>query len=286
MSWLPPGGQSTRCGTTTGPWISCQQVGRRREICSGRWGGRLSGSNRSGRWSGGGKPFSGGWRPAVDYHLLSPGMVVPKEAPRVPRYLRTAEVANLRLVCTTQRDMALIGLFVDAGPRLGEVAGMSRRDLNTHGAVVRGKAGERFLPLTARTLDMLRSIGGPDHLFIGRQGPIGYWHLARITTGLLRAAGIEKGGPHVLRHTFAVHFLRSGGDLVTLQAVLGHRDLATTRRYLELAREDIVKTHRKHSPANFFYGSPLDSQEVSTSRARPVEPHPPSADGSNHDQHD
>ena len=54
--------------------------------------------------------------------------------------------------------------------------------------------------------------------------------------------------PHTLRHTFAVLYIRNGGDSFSLQEILGHSTLEMTRRYVHLARRDVSEQHKKFSP--------------------------------------
>ena len=62
--------------------------------------------------------------------------------------------------------------------------------------------------------------------------------------------------PHTLRHTFAVMYIRNGGDSFSLQEMLGHSTLEMTRRYVHLASRDVAEQHKKFSPMEFLAGRP------------------------------
>lgn len=69
---------------------------------------------------------------------------------------------------------------------------------------------------------------------------------------LVREAGVTvtKAGMHTLRHTFALEFIRAGGDAFSLQKLLGHTTLDMTRRYVNLADTDLRAAHRRFAPAD------------------------------------
>lgn len=71
-----------------------------------------------------------------------------------------------------------------------------------------------------------------------------------------KRAGIEgvRVSPHTLRHTFAVFYVRNGGDSFSLQEILGHTTLEMTRNYVHLARRDIAEQHKKFSPMEGLLG--------------------------------
>ena len=66
-----------------------------------------------------------------------------------------------------------------------------------------------------------------------------------------RRAGVgTRCSPHTFRHTFARSFLVNGGDVFSLQQILGHTTLDMVRRYVSLTEADLVARHRVASPAD------------------------------------
>lgn len=220
--------------------------------------------------------------------------------PRVPDQLvpslRDHEIARLVQAASEsrhpQRDLALVILMIDTGMRLSEVAGLTIADVDlVEGRCrVMGKGSrERVVPIGRRTRKALRGWSsarrpGPvasSPLFIGPQGArLSARGVHQLVRRLARRAGIEtRCSPHVLRHTFARAFLTNGGDIFSLQRILGHspRSIQVTRRYVELLDEDLRAVHRQASPADRLAlgalareSSPVSSLRVDLQRTERV----------------
>jgi integrase len=104
---------------------------------------------------------------------------------------------------------------------------------------VRTKNGRvRSVPIAPELADYLRSVALPapsDRLFLDCRSA---FRRAVESAGLVLPRGQLT---HVLRHTFASHFIMNGGSIVTLQKVLGHTDLKTTMRYAHLAPDYLAQ---------------------------------------------
>jgi integrase/recombinase XerD len=54
--------------------------------------------------------------------------------------------------------------------------------------------------------------------------------------------------PHTFRHTFAKLYIKNGGDLFTLQKILGHHDISMVRKYVQMSKRDLQEQHEQSSP--------------------------------------
>ena len=97
-----------------------------------------------------------------------------------------------------------------------------------------------------------RGAGAPDEpLFLGRRGRLDARGMQQVLKRLKVRAGITgRCSPHSLRHTFARSYLVYGGDVFSLQRILGHTTLHMVKRYVALADVDLVARHRVASPAD------------------------------------
>ncbi|MBI3745442.1 MAG: tyrosine-type recombinase/integrase [Chloroflexi bacterium] len=183
--------------------------------------------------------------------------------PRVPHKVIEPvadDVLRRLLAVCSPRDRAIVLLMIDTGLRVSEVAGIRLGDLRPDGTLkVRGKGSrERMVPVgsTARQA-IVRYLGqrGPgkpdDALFLGRRGEISARGVQQMVRRLKGQVGVTgRLSPHSLRHTFARSYLVNGGDVFSLQRILGHTTLDMVKRYVALADVDLVTRHAVASPAD------------------------------------
>ena len=102
--------------------------------------------------------------------------------------------------------------------------------------------------LDVRNALIKRKNGNPDKLFLNNHGlPITRNGFNYLLNRLLKEKGIEKEvTPHTLRHSFATHMLDNGADLRTIQELLGHSDIVTTRIYTHVSKKQIQSNYDKY----------------------------------------
>ena len=163
------------------------------------------------------------------------------------------------------RDRAVVLLLLDTGLRSGELCGAAIGDLHLKSGQldVLGKGAKHRRVLIGATtratvwqyLQERPDGGDPAAPLVAndRGGRLSVSWLAKHLGALGDRAGIDDLHPHRLRYTFAIQYLRNGGDVFTLQALLGHSSLKMVRYYLRLAQADIETAHRRASPVDKWF---------------------------------
>jgi integrase/recombinase XerD len=162
------------------------------------------------------------------------------------------------------RDRAVLELLYATGMRASECLGLGLEDLNLVAGYVicTGKGGkQRLVPVGAEALEWVRRYlrdvrprdtrrRDPGRVFVNpRGGPLSRQSLWTIVRRAATAAGLKRRvSPHVLRHCFASHLLEGGADLRSVQAMLGHADIATTQIYTHLPTAAIHRMYRDFHP--------------------------------------
>lgn len=163
------------------------------------------------------------------------------------------------------RNKAMLELMYASGLRVGELITLTTRDIDFTNKYVRcfGKGSkERIIPVNDYALKYVKLYlerrnlflkGKPtDILFLNNHGK------AMTRQGFLfnmkniaKEKGITKNiTPHMLRHSFATHMLNNGADLRSIQLLLGHEDIVTTKIYTHVSQEKIIKDYYKYHPLN------------------------------------
>ena len=163
-----------------------------------------------------------------------------------------------------RRDTAVLLLLYGCGLRIGEALGLDRADAPAADGALRslmisGKGGKQrvvpVLPVVAEAIaDYLAAcphfLKPGDPLFVGVRGRRLQPRLVQHKmAGLRGALGLPASAtPHALRHSFATHLLAGGGDLRTIQELLGHASLSTTQRYTEVDEAGLLAAYAAAHP--------------------------------------
>ena len=169
---------------------------------------------------------------------------------RLPYYL-TPEEAHLLIDAVDEgRDHLFLRILWETGLRISEAISLTLSDVGRRGIRVLGKGGiERVVfvqdGLVSEILFYAQEIGleRNDFLFPSRKG--GYITKQRadqIIKEAARRSRIQRNvHAHLFRHGYAINFLNCSGRLDALQEQLGHKDINTTRIYLRLSDEDVMR---------------------------------------------
>ena len=158
------------------------------------------------------------------------------------------------------RDVALLTLLYGAGLRISEALSLKRGDVPLPASLtILGKGGkERVVPLLVVVREAIETyeksipFSGTkaSALFLSRRGKAMSPREAQLLMARLRGAlGLsERATPHAMRHSFATHLLSNGGDLRSVQELLGHASLSTTQTYTQIDTKKLRDVYEKAHP--------------------------------------
>lgn len=226
-----------------------------------------------------------GWLLAEEFIEINPfdKITIPKPPKKVITPFSEEQIRALLNTIDTKsaigfRDWTIVLTLLDTGIRVSELTDLRLDDANLEQRhlKIRGKGNkERIVPIgisvqraIARYLTKYRAnpiYSLSDNLFLNRDGvPLTPNRIESIVERYASRAGIQgvRTSPHTFRHTFAIAYLRNGGDVFTLQRILGHETLDMVRNYVCLAQYDLQEAHLRCSP--------VDNLKI---RARPSRAH-------------
>lgn len=188
----------------------------------------------------------------------------------------TQEKDDLRKQAEQARDRAILEVLYGAGLRVSELCQLALRDIqwsNVEGVsdqvvtlhIRQGKrnkdrtalAGRKaqealqdYLRLRAHLAHPTTRFLAPAALFVSSRGQgMGPRAVHRLVQRYAQQAALPPTHPHALRHSFATHLLGSGADLRSIQALLGHENLATTARYAHVNVQYLMDQYQHHPRA-------------------------------------
>ena len=194
----------------------------------------------------------------------------PKQPKSLPKALSIGEMAALIDNAETlaeepwiaARDTAVLTLLYGCGLRISEALDIAAADApvgDIETIRVTGKGGrERVVPVLAAVRRAIEAymrlcpfaLSREEPLFRGARGGKLSPRIVQIAIERMRGAlGLDASAtPHALRHSFATHLLGRGGDLRTIQELLGHASLSTTQIYTKVDSERLLEAYRKAHP--------------------------------------
>ena len=193
----------------------------------------------------------------------------PSRSRSLPRTLGKSDLQKVRLAATRSEDpiaFPIITMMLDTGLRCSEICNLDLDDvdLDDLSALVIGGKGEKdrtvlFTNATLNALEAwspirnarLKSCTRKDDerslFFSSRSRRLNPRSVQKLLDRIADASDIPRTrlSPHVLRHSFATGLLERGADLVTIQRLLGHANISTTRVYLEIGDQTLREIYHR-----------------------------------------
>lgn len=191
----------------------------------------------------------------------------PRLEKKLPNVLTIEEVDSLLDIDLNTpfdyRNKAMLELLYGTGLRISELLNLKIFDIDFENCIIRciGKGNkERIVPIGEYVIKYLQEYlnyrklllkkKNNDYLFLNNLGTkLSRFSFFKILKKLLKDKNINKNiSPHSIRHSFATHMLECGADLRSIQELLGHSDISTTRIYTHISNNKIKKDYIEYHP--------------------------------------
>nr|WP_281240877.1 tyrosine-type recombinase/integrase [Sporolituus thermophilus] len=165
------------------------------------------------------------------------------------------------------RNRCIISLFFSTGIRMNELIELKLQDINITTDLIRIQKGkgmkERFVPISRAMKRILIEYLKHRQEYLADKNPDCPYVFPSRTGQKMTSSALEsmfkklkhelnlqgeKISCHTWRHTFAKNYLLNGGDIFSLQKILGHADLESTRIYLQLNDQEIKTQFSRYNP--------------------------------------
>ncbi len=161
------------------------------------------------------------------------------------------------------RDRAMLEILYATGMRVTELISLRMSDINLEVGYIncRHRGQVRVIPIYSMAKTAIREymdrarcrlpvIKDKDILFLNHNGiqltRQGFWKIIKQYT---ERAGIKREiTPHTLRHSFAIHLLENGADLKSIQEMLGHIDISSTKMYAQIVKNKLLEVYDTAHP--------------------------------------
>ena len=197
-------------------------------------------------------------------HHVPEHIIRPRKGKQIPKILSNSELKSVRTAAfNSENPIAhlIVTLLLETGIRVSELCGLNIHDVDfkdKSARVVGGKGNkDRMVLYTEQTADVLNCwlalrnkiiLVDEDALLVNSKGkritPRG---IQKLMDRIAEDANISKKrlSPHVLRHNFATGLLERGADIVSIQRLLGHANIQTTRVYLEINDQTLREVYTR-----------------------------------------
>lgn len=192
-------------------------------------------------------------------------VIEPYSAVEVKKLLIAATKTSKGKKVNAERDQLVILFLLDTGIRVSELCRIKYKDINIQAQSIHihyfetgKKSRDRVVFLGKKTSKRIWKTvltgNQNDYFFTSSTSgePLNRYSVKCLLSRIAQRSGVSNVYANRFRHTFAVEFLRNGGNALALQRLMGHATLEMTKRYVQFVQADLENAHKMSSPVDVW----------------------------------